>query len=187
VMMVRLLKVGLFGAAIAIGVGVAVTTFVQTDVVAQIRAALVKNVDEPWRTPFETRSEVLPNAGGCFVATDCSNYSDGPNFALWDLRPVPAGKRWVVESATGNFVNGQGRTLSIELGNPRGGIVFDGTKWGFNGPFFAGSVFSNVGFNALLHVTFGPGETPFVRLQGSPAVNGYTVIVFNGYLIDATN
>ena len=156
-----------------------------TEVVAQVRAALVKNVDEPWRTPWETRSQFLPNAGGCFGTSDCYNYSDGSQFALLDLRPVPAGKRWVVQSATGWLANGTGRTNQIELGYPRGSIVYDGTKWGFAGPFFSGVSFSPAMFNADVNVTFGPGETPFVRVIASPSLNGYTVLVFSGYLIDA--
>jgi len=154
---------------------------------AQARPAIVKNVDEPGRTPWETRSHVLPNAGGCFREIDCYNYSDGAVSAIWDLRAVPAGKRWVVQSATGLLVGGQGRTNYIELGSPRGGVVFDGTKWGFGGPFQPGaSVEGSVVFNAPVFAVFGPGEVPFVRVVGRPSLAGYTVIVFSGYLIDAT-
>jgi len=180
----RLAK-GLFAGAAGVALVVAWPALSRTDAIAQVRAALIKNVDEPWRTPWETRSQFLPNAGGCFGTSDCFNYSEGSGFALFDLRPVPAGKRWVVQSATGILVNGNGRTNQIELGTPRGGILFDGTKWGFAGPFFPGTSFSSVIFNASLDVTFGPGETPFVRVVATPSLSGYTVIVFSGYLIDA--
>jgi len=154
--------------------------------IAQTRAAIVKNVDEPGRTPWATRSQVLPNAGGCFALTDCFNYSDGATFAVWDLRPVPAGKRWVVQSATGSFVGGEGRTTSIELGSPRGGIVFDGIRWTHGGPFFPGTLSGSATFTAPVFAVFNPGEVPFVRVTGRPNLSGYSVIVFNGYLIDAT-
>ena len=154
---------------------------------AQVRPALVKNVDEPGRTPWETRSQFLPNAGGCYGTSDCFNYSEGSSFALFDLRPVPAGKRWVVVSATGVLVNGNGRTNNIELGSPRGFLLFDGTKWGFGGPYSPGVSFDSVIFNANLFASFGPGETPFVKVTATPNLSGYSVIVFSGYLIDATN
>lgn len=156
------------------------------DSFAQTRPAIVKNVDEPGRTPWVTRSQVLPNAGGCWVPADCFNYTDGPGSAVWDLRPVPAGKRWVVQSATGFFANGDGRTIYIELGSPRGGIVFDGVRWNHGGPFYPGSSTGSTVFNVPVSAVFGPGEVPFVRVVGRPNLGGYTVIVFNGYLIDAT-
>lgn len=177
----RLLPVGLL--AVAALVGLAVLT--GDEVVAQVRAALVKNVDEPWRTPWETRSQFLPNAGGCFGTSDCFNYADGPQFAVFDLRPVPAGKRWVVQSATGMLVNGVGRTNQIEIGYPRGSFVFDGTKWGFAGPYSAGVSFDSAIFHTSLNISFGPGEAPFVKVVADPSLSGYSVLVFSGYLIDA--
>ena len=167
---------------VAVGSLLAVTP---STVVAQIRAAFVKNVDEPYRTPWETRSQFLPNAGGCFTPTDCDNYDEGTQYAKFDLRPVPAGKRWVVQSATGWLAGGYGRTTTIEIGYPRGSLVFDGTKWGFGGPFSQSPSFNAAIFQTNLNITFGPGETPFVRVIASPSLSGYCVIVFNGYLIDA--
>jgi hypothetical protein len=155
------------------------------EAIAQVRPALVKNVDEPGRIPWETRSQFLPNAGGCYGSSDCYNYSEGPSFARFDLRPVPTGKRWVVQSVTGVLVNGNGRTNNIELGSPRGFLLFDGTKWAFGGPFSAGTSFNSAIFSANLYATFGPGETPFVNVVATPSLSGYSVIVFNGYLIDA--
>ena len=153
--------------------------------VQAITAALVKNVDEPGRTPWETRSAFLPNAGGCFGGTDCLNYTDGPQYAIFDLRPIPAGKRWIVQSATGGLVNGTGRTNNITLSNTRSAVIFDGQRWAFGGPFGAGVDFGAVIFSEKLYAAFGPGETPTVRVTASPSLNGYTVIVFSGYLIDA--
>lgn len=147
--------------------------------------ALVKNVDEAGRMPWDTRSQILPNAGGCYASTYCSNYVEGAGFAMFDLPPVPAGKRWVVQMATGSLVSGQGRITQIELKNSRGALVFDGLKWIFSGPFASGTDFSSVTYSANLFATFGPGETPTVRVTGNPNLIGYSVIVFSGYLIDA--
>jgi len=167
---------------VAVGSALAVTP---TSVVAQIRAALVKNVDEPWRTPWETRTEFLPNGGGCYTPGDCFNYLDGSGFARFELRAVPAGKRWVVVSATGGLVNGDGRTQQIWLGTGTTAIVFDGVKWMYGGPFYPGTSFSMATFSSEVHATFGPGEVPVVRVFGSPSLVGYTSLVFKGYLIDA--
>ncbi len=182
----RLVRFLLAGAGV-LGVLAAFLALTRTETFAQVRAALTKNIDEPGRTPWETRSQFLPNAGGCFGTSDCFNYSDGPTFAVFDLRPVPAGKRWVVQSVTGGLVNGNGRTNTIELGSPRGPLVFDGMKWIFGGPFSAGTSFGSAIFSANLFATFGPGETPSLRVTASPNLIGYSVIVFSGYLIDATN
>ena len=165
----------------------AIVSMTRSDVIAQIRAALVKNVDEPGRTPWETRSQFLPNAGGCFSTSDCYDYVDGTTFAMFDLRPVPAGKRWVVQMATGGLVNGDGRITTIELRSNRNGIVFDGAKWLFGGPYQAYPAFGSTIFSANIAVTFGPGEIPTVRVSGSPNLSGYSVLVFSGYLIDASN
>jgi len=182
------LRFWLGGAAI-VGTVATLLVFSDTKAIAQIRAALVKNVDEPYRTPWTTRSQFLPNAGGCFGTSDCFNYSEGTTFAVFDLRPVPAGKRWVVESATGGLNSGYGKTISIEFGSPRTNVVFDGLKWIFGGPFLQYSSFGAAAFSANLHATFEPGETPFVRVSvpSGSTLNGYSVLVFSGYLIDATN
>ena len=165
----------------------AVVSITRRDVVAQIRAALIKNVDEPGRTPWETRSQILPNAGGCYMPADCSNYTDGATYAVFDLRPVPAGKRWIVQSISGGLVNGNGRTNNIELSNIRTGLLFDGVKLAFGGPFYPGTSFGSAIFSANVHANFGPGETPTVRVTATPNLAGYTVIVVSGYQIDATN
>jgi hypothetical protein len=182
----RLVRFALVGAVVA-GVLAVLPVFTATNTFAQIRAALVKNVDEAGRTPWTTRSQILPGSG-CFGTSDCFNYSEFPTAATFDLPPVPAGKRWIVQSASGGLTNGAGHTLQIELGAPRpGGIVFDADKWIYAGPFFAGTAFSSAVFSTTTHVIFGPGETPFVRVSASPGMVGYSVITFSGYLIDATN
>ncbi len=153
--------------------------------VKAMNTVTVWNVDQPGRTPWSTRSQVLPGSG-CYGTSDCFNYYEYTGLAsTFDLRPVPAGKIWVVQSATGGFANGQGRTTSIELRNNRTNLVFDGAKWLFGGPYSSYTDFDATIFNSTMFVTFGPGETPVVRVIGSPTLVGYFVIAFNGYLIDA--
>ena len=175
------------GAAMLAGAFTIISALNPSDPLAQLRAALTKNVDEPGRTPWETRSQFLPGSG-CFGVSDCYNGFSGSTFARFELRAVPAGKRWVVQTATGGFTNAIGRITQIQLVSPPfGGVVFDGLKWSFAGPFFAGTPFASAIFNANLFTTFGPGETPGVRIDGSPSLSGYFVVTFSGYLIDAAN
>jgi len=156
-------------------------------VLAQLRAALVKNIDEPGRTPWDTRSQFFTGGSGCYLTSDCFNYSGGSGFATFDLRPIPAGKRWVVQSAAGGLTDANGTIIEIDLRNNRGGLIFDGSKWIFAGPYFPGTPFSSATFSANLSTTFEPGETPSVSVRTTPNVAAYSVIVFHGYLIDATN
>lgn len=179
----RCVRVG----TVAFGVLAGFLTLGGREAFAQTRPALVKDVNEPGRIPWSTRSQFLPNAGGCFAVSDCANYSDGGSFAIFDLPPVPAGKRWIVTMASGGLANGSGRTNQIELRNNRGGFIFDGLKWIFGGPFSTGTSFSSAIFSQSLFTTFEPGETPTVRVSAQPNLIGYSVLVFTGYLIDATN
>jgi hypothetical protein len=58
--------------------------------IAQIRAALVKNVDEPGRAPYQQMIEFNSGAPACPLS----------QFCLLTFSPVPAGKRLIVERAT---------------------------------------------------------------------------------------
>ena len=164
-----------------------ITVLSSIDAAAQVRPAYTKNVDEPGRTPWETRSQFLPNAGGCYGTSDCYNYQDGTTFAVFDLRPVPAGKRWIVRSVSGGFNFANDRITNIELSNGRGFLTFDYMKWTYGGPFQQAVSYNAQIFSTEIWTIFGPGETPTVRVSGSPSLNGYSVLIFSGYLIDATN
>jgi hypothetical protein len=162
--------------------------FYAEPMVAQVRAALVKNVDEPGRAPFDMSAHLFPNGnGGCFGTSDCFNYSGGDNFAIFDMRPIPAGKRWVVQSATGGFTNAAGQVITVQIANTRGGLIYDTAKWIYSGPYFPGQPFTSATFAANLAATFEPGETPTVRVNTAANVAGYSTVTFHGYLIDATN
>jgi len=177
----------LTAAAVALAIVAALMAFTRTEAFAQIRATLTKNVDEPGRTPWETRSQFLPNAGGCYGASDCFNYQEGTSWASFDLRPVPAGKRWIVQSIAGGMGNGNGRTNVILLGTARSSMVFEGMKWIYSGPFTAAPYFNSALFSANIYATFGPGDTPTLRVDANGTLSGYSVFVISGYLIDATN
>jgi len=178
---VKSLAVGTVGLIALVGL----VTIGGREAIGQIRAALVKNVDEPGRTPYKTISGVLPGSG-CFSG-DCTNFAGNSQAAQWDLPAVPAGKRLVVEMVSGGLTEGSTRTIQVELRNGRGGIVFDNLKWIFSGPYSLGSAFSSSVFSEQLFTTFEPGETPTFRVSALPNLGGYFVIKLEGYLIDATN
>lgn len=167
----------------------ALTALTRSEAMAQIRATLVKNIDQAGRTPWEMRSQILPagGSGACWGTSDCFNYTEGPTWARFDLRPVPAGKRWVVQSATGYLGGASGHVNTVELKNTRDSLVFAGTKWVMNGPFNPYTAFSAVTYTSNLYATFEPGETPTVYVSSTPSMTGFSVFVFSGYLIDATN
>lgn len=75
----------LFGAA-ALASLIALGQFGAKPLIAQIRAALVKNIDEPGRTPYQS-------------SQSCS--TPGNTVCGADMMPVPAGKRLVIQHLSG--------------------------------------------------------------------------------------
>jgi hypothetical protein len=145
---------------------------------AQTRAAVVKNVDEPGRMPyqqlieFNTSAPVCPISQGCLVA----------------FPPVPAGKRLIVERATlllgvfGGTINfwGFGDGLGINSGNTAilkadftPALLIAGVQ------FFAGNQDTLVYFEA--------GATPKLKILTTAPVSFVGNASLHGYLIDATN
>jgi hypothetical protein len=118
-------------------VGLAVTLATEGRAIAQVvRAALVRNQDEPGRNPYSQKNT-------CF-GSDCA-----VTFA-----PVPAGQRLVV-----TFVNGVGESSA------QGMLVLagDGTNERFlPTTLFSGSVYANSPVVAF----FEAGETPQVACVG---------------------
>ena len=151
------------------------------------RPALVKNTDEPGRTPYEV--EVEFNGTACF--TNCVNFGSFGPVVLFDVNsPVPAGKRLVIRHISGQVIGSQGcGTCSIGLQTSQI-ISAEYLKWSYPGPFISSIPSSGVvvnGFSADVFVTVGPGEMPHMRVQ-APGQGGFiSNIVISGYLIDATN
>jgi hypothetical protein len=63
---------------------------------AEVKAALIQNVDEPARNPFSEDFKVQADNNGCFSfsSNDCSFVGD----------TVPAGKRLVITNITGSLL-----------------------------------------------------------------------------------
>ena len=165
--------------------GLAIASLGGTLATAQ-KPALVKNIDEPGRVPYEAEVEFI--ASGC-TSGNCVNFNSlAASVALLDVNtPVPAGKRLILRHISGTlFDNAACGFCSVALQSSQ---VFsaEALKWSFLGPFFGGPVGSAVanGFSAELFVTVGPGELPHLRIQTSGLTNYISNIVISGYLIDA--
>lgn len=147
-----------------------------------VKAALVKNVDEPGRQPFEVNVDFT--SSGC--SSHCVNFiSSGTarNFATDP--PVPMGKRWVVTEISGSIPS------SSSIGNymllqDQQCFCFTVSKFYYWGPFISVAGVLQ-GFNAPVFTTIGPGERAHLYLEISAANNNFGDIVLSGYLIDSTN
>jgi len=84
---------------VAVGLLLAVTP---ATVAAQTRPALVKDVDEPGRVPFQYIASAAPGPG----ASSC-----GVNFCNFELPAVPAGKRLVITDFYGTVSLRPGGTV----------------------------------------------------------------------------
>ncbi len=154
-----------------------IVTITRSDVVAQIRAALVKNVDQPGRTPYQQSVEFDP-ASGSFT-----------RFYLVTFPAVPAGKRLVVEHVSamiGVTAGGQPdflafgdfytlNTNNIALVNP----VWT-SKSTAVGPYWMA--------DRDVLVYYEPGVTPKIKIGSSTDFShANSILNVHGYLIDSTN
>jgi hypothetical protein len=144
---------------------------------AQVRAATTKNIDEPGRQPYEVWVDF--NFAGCEVG--CSNYTSLGDIAIFDLPPVPAGKRLVIRHISGRLP-----TTSLEAHvafQAQRVMALQSLKWTFFGPFYLSS--NMVGFSSEVFTTYGPGETPHVNLYIPSHNSFFADMAVSGYLIDA--
>ncbi|HLK62575.1 MAG TPA: hypothetical protein VKU19_03990 [Bryobacteraceae bacterium] len=140
--------------------------FYAVPAIAQIRAAVIKNIDEKGRVPY-----MQSGAVGCG--------SQG----LCDLifPAVPANKRLVLEHVSGNFNPNPGAGIN--------GIFLEGAG-GFAVFSLPGSSMATpeiVAVNQPVLAFFEAGQTPFIRVAWSSTTNtGAFTAVVSGYLVDLT-
>jgi hypothetical protein len=165
-----------------------VSSMIAEDAIAQIRAALVKNVDAPGRAPYQ---QMVPFAPGSFGAS-C------PGAFPWtacvvSFPPVPAGKRLVVEHVTMMFHGFQptfftvgNQSTSDDFPDP-----FTGSHVAVMKPDFASGGNTNAGprwfIDRPIRVYFEPGDTPKLTVGSTGIGGGPGKASIHGYLIDATN
>jgi hypothetical protein len=145
-----------------------------------VRAALVKNADEPGRMPYTSLA-------AAFDFSSClSNCTPGSalfnSFAL--LPPVPSGKRLIVNHIYGGIFSATLKSISIASAPSL--TDYQADKLFYTGPFTP--VPSNrFYFDAQVFLTFEPGGSVFVTPEIGTCINCNGYIRASGYLIDATN
>jgi hypothetical protein len=165
-------SIGLFAASLMAALAV-------TPSFAQTRAALVKNVDEPGRTPYQSMVDF--NAGsGC-----SSNTCNFVSFAV-----VPTGKRLVVEHLsvlTGVASGGQPTLLAFSnspgCGNCGNRAVVTG--WVNTDYTVFGASFWAI--DRPVYLFYEAGETPQIKMYATASFSFVGNATVTGYLIDATN
>jgi hypothetical protein len=142
---------------------------------ATVRPALIKNTDEPGRTPYEVQAQYY--YGGCTIG--CSDAGSYYDVVYFHLPAVPAGKRWVIQHISGTIPTTSGGSVSLSS------FTNSKLKWSFYGPFFPLNGIS--GFSSQVFTTVEPGEVLLVDIYATSHANIICDIVVSGYLIDASN
>lgn len=138
---------------------------------AQIRAALVKNIDEPGRTPYQS-------------SRSCS--TPGNKVCSADMIAVPAGKRLVIQHLSA-LVNCQSIDNNCELQNnfvfltTKGNNIFDGADSAYVPMQTSPNASTAVNQDVRLYVE--PGGVPEYQMvfNSGPVFASMTI---TGYLVD---
>ena len=167
----------------AVTILVALDGFVARPAFAQVRAAIVQNVDEPGRNPYASTVFFANGfefpAGGTCSSSQCELH----------FQAVPAGKRLVVTHVVGNvYVDTPGvisPVLLFPLGNANLGTTMM-LPSGLMAGTYQGS--NMIGISSEVHAYFESGAIPAIAIVpiGSISVlgsRGSTAITLSGYLV----
>jgi hypothetical protein len=155
-------------------------SFVADNAVAQLRAELVKNVDEPGRMPYQ--ETVSYNGGSTPVCPVLQ-------FCLPTFPAVPAGKRLVVEHVSAMiFVTNTGgpNLFAFRTGfsTNTGNVLVMNHAFSLGGSIASVNIWS---IDRQVRVYYGPGEGPSLKIGASASMGFVHNVTLHGYLIDATN
>ncbi|WP_347985844.1 hypothetical protein [Methylomonas sp. AM2-LC] len=148
---------------------------------AAAAAALVKNVEQPGRLPYQQTVQFNSIIG------NCNTFSGNTNACLVSFNAVPAGKRLVVEhvtlliATTGGAPNlvAFGEDLSTNTGIVA--VIKPDFSAGIN---ISGSTFWNLDREARVY--YEPGTTPKIKILVPGSIVGFdSSATVHGYLIDA--
>ncbi len=167
----------LLALAVCLIVVATVVSITRNDVVAQIRAALIKNVDEPGRAPYQQSIEFDP-ASGSFT-----------RFYLVSFPAVPAGKRLVVQHVSAMIgVTAGGQPDFLAFGDfytlNTNNFALVNPPWTSKstavGPYWMA--------DRDVLVYYEPGSTPKIKIGSSTDFShANSILNVHGYLIDANN
>lgn len=131
-------------------------------VLAEVRAALTKNIDEKGRVPYQQR-------------VDCSGI--GFSICYATIPPVPAGKRLVLEGIYAQVFAGTSAAPLVSLDNGTNDIaMFQAFSWG-------GGAY---GMNTPILLYVEAGETIRLRAGGVQNTSSAGSVTYTGYLVDLT-
>jgi hypothetical protein len=134
-------------------------------VLAQVRAALTKNIDEKGRVPYMQQ-----------VFLDCVV---GSNFCDFNFPAVPAGKRLVIEHVSANI------STQAAFGVNATFLIAPGGAFSLPGRTMASP--QVIGVNEPVLAYFEAGESPLYRVvYNSPLNFGFMTAVLSGYMVDLT-
>jgi hypothetical protein len=155
------------GIAAAFGALAALAHFTAKPLLAEVKAALIENVDEPARNPFSEDFAIGPAASGC----------DPLSCFLQGNVAVPAGKRLVITNITGRayvfdqFNIGSGAYAELLTVDANGGAVAD--EWLPDTVVFMGGFIYSINFNLQLQSYVEAGQKIDLRLAaGIGTING---------------
>ena len=142
--------------------------FYAVPLIAQVRAALIKNVDEKGRVPYMQQA---------FLNCSTSNNLCDISFAT----PVPASKRLVIENVNANIFSPNGiNNVSISTHPVQGTMTY----------VLPAHVTSNATLfdvNERILTYFEAGDAPFFRVAlGTGGTSAAINVVVAGYLVDLT-
>ena len=150
---------------------------------AQIKAALVENIDEPGRNPFHADRSFTSNEPS--PGLSCIN-----NFCTITYGVVPGGKRLVITNVTGTlFVDTPGSVVSVSLYDSNSVNPLSTTLVPVSTQ--AGTAFSSnvIGVNAAVLAYFDAGNQPTIVVHTTAPISqagfvGTSEIALSGYYIN---
>ncbi len=138
------------------------------------------NSDIPGREPYNMWLEY--SSTGC--SQNCSNFFSLGAVLLFEAPPIPAGKRLIVQSVSGEFPGNTAQN-SISFQSTR---VLSNQRaiWQFHGPFYATTPAGTLwGMTSSAFFTIESGQSPLIRVRLGGASSFVGGISINGYLINA--
>jgi hypothetical protein len=156
------MKNRLFQLAGALALLAVLGKFYAVPAIAQIKTALVKNVDERGRSPYQQGIFLQCTAGG--------------GFCDFNFPPVPAGKRLVVEHISANIFAPSGINAAF--------LVVSGGAY-FSLPAHSFSLSSLYSVNEVVLGYYEAGQSPLFRLAPSVSDGSANAgATLTGYLVD---
>ena len=143
------------------------------------RAVPITNADERGRVPYNLTVEF--STSGCLF--NCSNFAlFSDTTMLFDAPAVPTGKRLIVEWVSASLpASSSANSISFQSSRI---IANQRALWQYHGPYYGVSGTDLRGMSSGAFFSYGPGETPHIRVYLTAASGFLASISIGGYLIE---